>query len=69
MKKWRQKSGCAASFGNTVVKIAASNRASPLPRIALYHYWKANFTVPSSVSELWLSRIGMLAMPILSKRF
>jgi hypothetical protein len=40
MKKLRQKLSCAASFGNTKVKITAVNRASLLPQIALHRHWK-----------------------------
>jgi hypothetical protein len=34
-------------------KIAATNRASPLPQIALHGYWKTNFSVvPSKEGHL-----------------
>jgi hypothetical protein len=38
MKKWRQKSGCAASFGNTEIK-------KLLLQIALHRYWNSNLTM------------------------
>jgi hypothetical protein len=60
MKKWRQKLGCAASFGHTEVKnrccksriSAAANRATSLLEISLYYFY-ATFSVAIVTCNRW----------------
>jgi hypothetical protein len=60
MKKWRQKSGCPASFGNAEIKkIAAANRAPPLPQITLRRYWKSYFMLVCMAGLMLLCMAGL----------